>query len=510
MVKFKCFGFCIVLICLFCFSSPAFSAEEPQGSVHFDPQNTDLSDQTISISSPYEYWTNQEQCPDGNDMVGVGVGLALSEYRYHDAVFATVYSYEESEFHYYVRKISYGIGGSLGGKLWDYPCENSFFSGFASYSVPLVVKENDSIHFYFGDDDEIHNWKEVSGSPSVENTWDTSDYGTPYGFHEGYDYKVVTATTDGYVLLIDGSDLAVHEMVTSEPGHNWITYNSVAVSPDNGSYVYVLTNNADPASDSSRLYMFDITGESIQENAHFDYEADPKKSEGSPMVIEKSDDINFIFYDISMAAGTGEHEHLVCLEHDRDAQPNTLTEQWKYKVDNAREGYDDNIIASPAYGPLYIDGNWHDVVWIFLKRTNKLYGIAVNEKTGTPSWNEGEELADLTIDTPSDTLSNYKIVSALSISRDTSQGNESTYGIFSMCQKTGTTLNAYLVNVELEKKSGEQNPEWIYELPDPGVDIPAFKGVSHGQFIITPDDQSLHQVIVGQRRGSVISIREEP
>ena len=119
------------------FSVALAATPPPQNSAHLDGQNTDLSDNTLTITIPAEDWSDNSVLGEGElSMTGVGAGLGVVEWRNESAILATPYHKEGSTYHYFVRKYD-----DAGTPEWDFPTgaeEYDDFTGFASFSAPLV------------------------------------------------------------------------------------------------------------------------------------------------------------------------------------------------------------------------------------------------------------------------------------------------------------------------------------------------------------------------------------
>ena len=473
-------------------NSVALAAAALQNSAHLDAQNTDLSDQTLTITSPPDVsWSRNQKIPGGDPegatMVGCGLGLIVAEYRIATSkgILATVYYQDEYDItHFYLRKLGYD--GTL---EWDYPTGSTGFHQSAMWSVPAVRADG---FIFYGDNTKIVRLQEIEQSPYIEadRTWEFNGKGNPIAFHLCGQYfnRVVTATTSGWVFLIVGDARRSTLLYDSSEQVFYAAKNTVGVSPD-GEYAYITALDY-PSYEINRLYAVDVNEATLPAEAsmpRLDYDTGVQtESESSPLIMDAGGGDFYIYYDVwrQVDGVNDEDDYAVCALHDTVA--GTITEEWKTRLHGDAK-------ASFSYGPVYYSGAWRDVMWTFVNGESTLKGLALESFS---SFDPGDIVAELTVFGFFD----YKILSAVIISRNMSGGSEKTLAIFNMQHKTDSSEPSNIVALELEIPSPVEKPkaaEWAYELPGQR------SGSNLGQFII-PDGENT--VIFGQKIGSVICL----
>ena len=213
-------------------------------------------------------------------------------------------------------------------------------------------------------------------------------------------------------------------------------------------------------------------------------------SESSPMVrelkVEGRKDY-LIYYDVKQDDG----DYAVCARHYTNT--NTLAQVWKKPIGG-------DALASFAYGPVYYEGAWRDVIWTFASGERTLKGLAL-ENIGQ-GYKPGDIVAELTVVKEGMLLAQYKILSALTISRNDSQGNEETVAVFNMRNKFIQNADPLIGALELEigcPGGKDKELKWAYVLPGGGL------GSAQGQFIVPNSDDKL---IFGQIKGDVICVTD--
>ena len=354
-------------------------------------------------------------------------------------------------------------------------------------------------YIYYGDNEKIVKFHEdESGDPEEVAKWTLDTQGAPYSFHlcDTTFERVVTATSSGYVFLIDDDELMQTRL--DDDGEVFYTTNTVGVSND-GTWAYVTTLNAPPNEDVNRLYAINVTGESLPDEedmprCSFDATTSARAiSQASPLVrgVNNQTGDYLIYYDVMK----DNDDYAVCLHHD--ISEGTITPVWQ----TALEG---DAIGSFAYGPVYYDGDWRDVFWTYVENERTLQGYAM-EDIGE-DYLAGHLVAKLTVDPVSPDLSSYKILSAVNTSKKDEPECKETLAIFNVMDKTSSNSFSYIVALELEIYDGElpvteteKVPKWTHALEGGNA------GACIGQFIIR---DSGDKMTFGQINGSVISIEQ--
>ena len=464
----------------------------PQNSAHMDGQNSDLADQVMTITDPINGWS--DHTPIHEDplypMDGCGWGLAVVEFRNESAVLATVHHHDEQEGDtYYVRKYDYE-----GVYKWDFPPQGEgHLNGTAMWSVPAVDAQD---NIFFGDNTRIVRIVEdQNGNPVNDEEWPFSGKGRPLSFHLcNTDFRrVVTVTDAGGVLMINEYDNMWGRWLYDASEGSFYGTNTVAISND-GNWAYVTTFRASDKN-KNRLYAFQVSLEerlpAEAEMAKLDYTTTrvDALSQSSPMVreieVEGRKDY-LIYYDVMLDDG----DYAVCARHY--THTNTLSEVWKTALGG-------DAVASFAYGPVYYNGAWRDVIWTFASGERTLKGLALEEIAGLPP---GTIVARLRVVKEGMLLEGYKILSALTISRNESPGSEKTVALFNMRHKFIPNADPLIGALELEIMHlgvKDKELEWAYVLSGGGL------GSAQGQFIVPNSDDKL---IFGQIKGDVICVTD--
>ena len=321
----------------------------PQNSAHLDGQNTDLSDNTLTITAPEEAWSdNSALGADELSMKGVGLGIAVVEFREGSGgggILATPYNkVTGNPAKYFLRYYNYDSATPV----WDFPTgTGEYFTGLAALSVPVVDSDK---NIYYGDNTKIVKLYEDEGEPVLVATYAFNSKGAPHSFHLCDDdfLRVVTVTSEGYVFLIYGEgesdNLLVYERELND-GEAYKSSNTVGISND-GSFAYVTTVNG--MENKNRLYAIAVTGDGLPLESNMPRLTYPSsgtfametKSDASPLVREVNGGY-YIYYDVMMEVGETAVETIVCAFHDTTEEE--ITEVWTTATPNGN-----NIVCSFA------------------------------------------------------------------------------------------------------------------------------------------------------------------
>ena len=513
----------LLIIILFGFAAHISFATEPppQNSAHLDGQNTDYLTDTITLTSPKLCWSNVDTLPGNNALWGCGgPGLVLVENEEQKSIIATVF-YQPVDLEsrrYYLRSLE----SDDGNLLWHFPEDSDHYFDFtANYSVPLT---DYSYEIWFGgrdenadsylvlldkaDGDTICEWKDFQCD---------EDYcGHPTSWHlagGSSQPRAVTVTTRANALMAKKNA----STIKSEKVAIWSkNLNTPAISPNNNrDYMYALLTGYFPINENyARLYALELNTHMdeatvIDDSFYYTYENDSAQHcDASPTVLNAPGPYGdfYVIFDVMMS----DNEYVSCLLHDVDQD--TLILQW-----NREMPANTDVIASPAYGPIYYnDSTTHPVIWTYANTSSsplsQIIGIALDDYGGT--WDTGEMISRMVIQDDSLPNDEYKMTSVMIIYEQT--GTQQPVAVVSMKDiDTSDGYNHYIVATELEVqpttvRGGDpfNKPiKWKYK--QPGADEYYFNA---GQFIFKkPEDEVIHQesLIFGQMIGRILCISDD-